>query len=220
MKILIVEDEPHISQPLKRGLEGYNYAVDIAETGDDGLSMARINEYDCIILDLNLPGIDGVEVCETLREEGNQTPILMLTSRSQMSDKIEGLETGADDYLTKPFNFKELLLRINNLIKRSKPVSTEILEVGKVVLDPKAISVTVDGKEIELNKKEFGILFHLMRHQGEVISQSELIEHVWATDEIDMFSHSLRTHILNLRKKVDPKRKLIETVKGHGYKIS
>jgi two-component system OmpR family response regulator len=219
MKILIVEDEEFISKPLKQGLEGNNYAVDVIADGLDALSAMRVNSYDCIILDLNLPGMDGVDVCKTARSEGIEAPILMLTARSQMDDKLEGLTIGADDYITKPFNFRELLLRVANLIKRSKPESSEVLSVGNVVLDPKKVTVEVDGKEVELNKKEFGILQYLMRHQGEVVSQSDLIEHVWSTDEADMFSHSLRTHILNLRKKVDSKRKIIKTIKGHGYKI-
>lgn len=220
MKVLIVEDEVFISKPLKQGLESNNYAVDVIADGLEALSAIRINDYDCIVLDLNLPSMDGSDICKTVREEGIATPIIMLTARSQMDDKLDGLTLGADDYLTKPFNFRELLLRITNLIKRSKPDASEVLTAGSIQLDPRKVEVLVDKKTVELNKKEFGILQYLMRHNGEVVSQSQLIEHVWASDEADMFSHSLRTHILNLRNKVDAERKIIETVKGHGYKIA
>lgn len=220
MKILVVEDEKHIYQPLKVGLEGNNYAVDVVTDGEQAISEATINSYDCILLDLNLPKMDGMEVAKTLRDRGNTTPILMLTSKGMIEDKIDGLSTGADDYLTKPFNFKELLLRIENLIKRSKPINSETLVVAGITLDPRAVEVSVGGERTELNRKEYGILLYLMRHEGEVVSQGDLIEHVWSTQDGDLFSHSLRTQILNLRKKVDPGRQLIQTVKGHGYKIA
>lgn len=219
MRVLIVEDEKHIYSPLKEGLEGNNYAVDIAIDGEEGLSMAQSNEYDVIILDLNLPKIDGIEVCQILRKEKNNTPIIMLTARSQLDNKIEGLEIGADDYMTKPFSFKELLLRLNNLIKRSKTEIDDILKVADIELDSIKRSVCKAEQEVELNKKEFGILEYLMRNKGNVVSQEELIEHVWSSDEVDMFSNTIRTQILNLRNKVDPEREIIMTVKGVGYKV-
>lgn len=192
--------------------------MDWAFDGKEGYSSASINEYDCIILDLNLPGMDGIEVCKKLREDKNDVPILMLTARGDISDKVEGLTIGADDYLPKPFDYRELVLRIKALIKRYHNNQGEILEAGPILLDPKKHVVELKGKNINLNRKEFSILEYLLRNKGEVISQEKLLEHVWNQD-VDMFTNTVRTQMLNLRKKVDPDKKLIQTIRGVGYKI-
>lgn len=218
MRILIVEDEKNIADPLKKGLERQSFAVDLAYNGNDGFEMASINKYDCIVLDLNLPGMDGIEVCDTLRKKGVDIPILILTARSALDEKITGLENGADDYLTKPFSFKELVLRINALIKRYHPIQTATIKVNEITLDSAKHSVMLDSKKVILNRKEFGILEYLMRNKDRVVSQEELLEHVW-NQEVDLFTNTVRTQIRNLRKKIDPEKEIIETIRGVGYKI-
>lgn len=219
MKILIIEDEEGIVAPLKAGLERRNFAVDTAFDGIAGLRAAQVNSYDCILLDLNLPGLDGLEVAERLREKGNNTPILMLTARELKKDIWSGFESGADDYLTKPFDFVELVYRINALIRRNSQQQGDILKVGDIVVDTNAISVTKAGIEVSLNKKEYGILEYLIRKKGVMVSAEELLEHVWNAS-IDSFSQTVRTNIKTLRKKVDPNKKIIKTVKGYGYIIN
>lgn len=219
MKILIIEDEEGIVAPLKAGLERRNFAVDTAFDGIIGLRAAQVNSYDCILLDLNLPGLDGLEVAKRLREKGNNTPILMLTARELKKDIWSGFESGADDYLTKPFDFVELVYRINALIRRNSQQQGDILKVGDIVVDTNAISVTKAGIEVSLNKKEYGILEYLIRKKGVMVSAEELLEHVWNAS-IDSFSQTVRTNIKTLRKKVDPNKKIIKTVKGYGYIIN
>lgn len=219
MRILIVEDEINLATPLKKGIEKHGYAVDLAHDGKAGYDLASINPYDCIILDLNLPEMDGIEVAKKLREEGTDTPILMLTARSAQNEKIEGLEMGADDYLTKPFNYQELILRLKALIKRYHPEQTETLSAHGIELDPGKHGVTIDGKVIELNRKEFAILEYLLRNKGRVVSQEELLEKVW-NQEVNIFTNTIRTQILNLRKKIDPNKNVIQTIRGVGYKIN
>lgn len=218
MRLLLVEDEKQIADPLIGALKRNGYAVDYAEDGQTGYDQATLYDYDCILLDLNLPEMDGIEVAKKLRENSVTTPILMLTARTRQDQVWEGFESGTDDYLTKPFDLKELQLRINALIKRSSKVKAEILSAGKVVLDPKAFSVIVDGKEISLNNKEFGILEYLIRNKGNFVSTEELLEHVWDS-EIDMFTQTVRTNMKTLRQKVDPDKKLIVTIRGKGYVI-
>lgn len=219
MKILIIEDEEGIVAPLKAGLERRNFAVDTAFDGIAGLRAAQVNSYDCILLDLNLPGLDGLEVAKRLREKGNNTPVLMLTARELKKDIWSGFESGADDYLTKPFDFVELVYRINALIRRNSQQQGDILKVGDIEVDTNAISVTKAGTEISLNKKEYGILEYLIRKKGVMVSAEELLEHVWNAS-IDSFSQTVRTNIKTLRKKVDPNKKIIKTVKGYGYIIN
>ncbi len=218
MRLLIVEDETEISEVLAKALGKHNFAVDLAETGTDGLQKALDNTYDCIILDLNLPGIDGLEVASTLRKKGNNVPILMLTARTNQTNVNAGFETGADDYLKKPFDFKELLYRIEALIKRTNSNPEEVLSVSNLELNPKTLKITRSGKAVQLNAKEYGILEYLMRNKGKVVSQEELLEHVW-NEEIDMFTQTVRTNIKTLRKKVDPTKSIIKTFKGKGYVI-
>jgi DNA-binding response OmpR family regulator len=218
MRLLIVEDETEISGVLAKALAKHNFAVDLAETGTDGLDKALTNTYDCIILDLNLPGIDGLEVASRLRKKNNSVPILMLTARTNQNNVNAGFETGADDYLKKPFDFKELLYRIEALIKRANSNPEELLSAPTVELNPKTLKVTKSGKAVQLNAKEYGILEYLLRNKGKVVSQEELLEHVW-NEEIDMFTQTVRTNIKTLRKKVDPTKAIIKTFKGKGYVI-
>lgn len=218
MRLLIIEDEAGIVVPLKAGLERRNYAVDVADDGINGLRMALINRYDCILLDLNLPELDGLEVAKRLREKKNITPILMLTARDLRKDIWAGFESGADDYLTKPFDFVELVYRVQALIKRNAPHVQVVLEIADVVVDTSAISVTKSGNNIALNKKEYGVLEYLLRNRGRMVSSEELLEHVWDKN-IDSFSQTVRTNIKTLRKKIDPKKTIIKTVKGYGYII-
>jgi DNA-binding response OmpR family regulator len=219
MRILIVEDEEAIALPLKNGLERKNFAVDVAFDGEQGLRDAKINEYDCIVLDLNLPKIDGFEIARLLRQAANTVPILMLTARDLKKDIHAGFESGADDYLTKPFDFTELVYRINALIKRNHGSTHDLLVFGPISLDVNAVTVTLSGIPVSLNKKEFGILEYLLRKQGTVVTQEELLEHVWDM-QIDGFSQTVRTNMKTLRKKIDPEKELIKTVKGYGYVIN
>ncbi len=218
MRLLLIEDEKKIGLPLKKALERHLYAVDYFTDGKNGYDEACINNYDCIILDLNLPGMDGMQVAKTLRDDGVETPILMLTARTEQEDIIEGFENGADDYLRKPFHFQELLYRINSLIKRNSLQKSEILSVGKIEISTGIKKVHFCGKEIKMNAKEYGILEYLLRNKNRVISQEELLEHVWNRD-IDSFTQTIRTNIKTLRQKIDPQKNMIKTIKGSGYII-
>ncbi len=220
MKLLLVEDEGNLRKPVKYFLERNNFAVDEAEDGAVALKMLDMNEYDCILLDLNLPEVDGIEVAKKVRERKNDTPIIMVTARSQVYDKLKGFDQGADDYVTKPFDLKELVARINAVIKRSSSNKDEILSFGDCEVFPERNVVkNIKGeKEIVLSNKEMGVLVYLLRNQGNFISAEELLEHVWDR-EIDMFSETVKTHIKTLRQKVDPKKKFIKTVRGKGYCI-
>ncbi|MBP9758905.1 response regulator transcription factor [Candidatus Dojkabacteria bacterium] len=218
MRLLIIEDESAISIPLKKGLEKRNFAVDVAEDGKIGYEMASVNNYDCLILDLNLPEMDGIEVASTLRQDKIETPILMLTARARQKDILEGFISGTDDYLVKPFDFQELVFRINALIKRNSKILDNILTAKDIVMDTLSLKVNKNNKEVILNAKEYGILEYLMRNKGKMVSQEELIEHVW-NESLDLFSQTVRTNIKTLRKKIDPKKEIIKTFKGKGYII-
>ena len=220
MKLLLVEDEGNLRKPVKYFLERNNFAVDEAEDGVVALEMVEMNEYDCILLDLNLPEIDGIEVAKRIREKKNDVPIIMVTARSQVYDKLKGFDQGADDYVTKPFDLKELVARINAVIKRSSSNKDEILSFGDSEVFPErnVVKNLKNEKEILLSNKEMSVLVYLLRHQGNFISAEELLEHVWDR-EIDMFSETVKTHIKTLRQKVDPKKKFIQTVRGKGYCI-
>lgn len=220
MKLLLVEDEGSLRKPVKYFLEKNNFTVDEAEDGKQALEMISMNAYDCILLDLNLPEIDGIEVAKRIREMNNLTPIIMETARSQVYDKLKGFDQGADDYVTKPFDLKELVARINAVIKRSSLNKEENLTFGEYnVLPDRNVVVDKEGKEIVLSNKEMGVLEYLLRSKGAIISAEELLEHVWDR-EIDMFSETVKTHIKTLRKKVDPKKKFLKTVRGKGYCIN
>jgi len=220
LKILIVEDETDLREILVKYLSKHGYVVEEAEDGAQGLELALINEYDCLLLDLNLPEIDGMEVAKRIRDDGNLVPIIMLTARSQMYDKLDGFEIGADDYITKPFELKELLARIKAVIKRSSKNKNNKLFFGDFeIFAEKNLLVSSDNSEIELSNKEMGILEYLLRNKGKAISAEELLEHVWDR-EIDIFTSTVKTHIKTLRKKVDPNKRYIKTLKGKGYLIS
>ncbi|MCA9390459.1 response regulator transcription factor [candidate division WWE3 bacterium] len=222
MKILVVEDEKRIADNIKKGLELKSHIVDVAYDGYDGYSFAASEEYDVIILDLMLPGKDGVTICKQLRAEGDSTPILMLTAKTLVEDRVNGLDSGADDYLGKPFAFEELIARIHALSRRPQGVLVEELMVGDLTLDPKNYEVKRGSKKIDLSKKEFALLEFLMRTPGTVYSKEELTERVWEFDA-DVLPNTAQVYIGYLRNKIDkpfPNRKpLIQTVRGFGYKI-
>ena len=218
MRILITEDEKDLADALARGLRQQGYAADIAYDGEEALVMAEVNDYDLIILDLNLPKVDGVEVCRRIRASGSPVGILMLTARSSLDDRVNGLDQGADDYLVKPFHFPELLARVRAILRREGETRHPILRIGDLVLDPNAIKGYFRGSEIAFTIKEFAILEYLMRNAGRVVSQEELLEHVWCEDA-NMFTHTVKVHIKNIRKKlsVAGASDLISTIKGRGY---
>lgn len=223
MRIAIIEDEIAIAEAVQTYLEMNNFVVDIFTDGAEGEQGLEINEYDCLVLDLNLPGKDGLSIAQDLREQGSKLPIIMLTAKTRHEDKITGFSNGTDDYLTKPFQMEELLWRIKALIKRASKENNAEIVLGDLVLNSDSQSVTQrqqNSKEeqISLNRKEFGILEYLARNRGRIISQEELIEHVWG-DTIDMFTQTVKTNVKTLRQKIDPDKKLIQTVRGAGYVI-
>ncbi len=218
MKLLIIEDEKKIALPLKKFLEDKGFAVDFSDNGSDGLQKATINQYDCVLLDLNLPKLDGMKLATMLRAKNNTVPIIMLTARSQIYDKIEGFDTGADDYVTKPFNLEELLARIKAVIKRNSLNKTKELTFDEYTLLPDQNKVQSNADSIILSNKETSVLEYLLRNKGKIISTEELLEHVWDS-EIDMFTDTVKTHIKTLRQKLDLKKKFIKTVRGKGYII-
>ena len=220
MRILLIEDDIAISRLLKEGLEDESYAVDVARDGSEGYRTASADEYDVIILDIMLPEMDGYEVCRALRKDGNKTPILMLTARDAERDIVEGLNTGADDYLAKPFSFDVLLARIRALLRRPNEKLEEILQVGDLKLDPSLKKVTRASQEITLTAKEYGVLEYLMRNKGKVLSKEQIISHVWDFDA-DVLPNNVELFIMFLRRKIDKpfKSKLIHTVSGFGYKL-
>ena len=220
MRILLIEDDIAISRLLKEGLEDESYAVDVAHDGSEGDRTASADEYDVIILDIMLPEMDGYEVCRALRKDGNKTPILMLTARDAERDIVEGLDTGADDYLAKLFSFDVLLARIRALLRRPNEKLEEILQVGDLKLDPSLKKVTRASQEINLTAKEYGVLEYLMRNKGKVLSKEQIISHVWDFDA-DVLPNNVELFIMFLRRKIDKpfKSKLIHTVSGFGYKL-
>jgi len=220
MRILITEDEKDLAEALARGLRKQGYAADIAYDGEEALVLAEVNDYDLIILDLNLPKIDGVEVCRRIRASSSPTGILMLTARSTLDDRVNGLDQGADDYLVKPFHFPELLARVRAILRREGEIRHPILRIGDLVLDPNAQKAFFKGTEILLTIKEFAILEYLIRNVGRIVSQEELLEHVW-NEDANLFTHTVKVHIKNIRKKLSAvgAHDLITTVKGRGYML-
>ncbi len=220
MKVLVVEDEHRIASSIKKGLEMERFVVDVAYDGIEGFDLASTEDYDCIFLDLMLPGMDGLEICRRLREEEVHTPVLILTAKGELDDKIKGFETGADDYLTKPFSFEELLARVHALTRRSQKVINKILEIDDLKLDTSSFEVIRKGAKILLSRKEYSILEYLMRNRGRVVSKDEIISHVWEYDA-DILPNTVEVFIKNLRQKIDKPfgSNLIKTVRGFGYKI-
>jgi two-component system, OmpR family, response regulator len=220
MRILVVEDDPKISDFLKIGLESEYFAVDVVTDGEEGLYLASTNEYDVMVLDSMLPHKGGLDVCKELRQKGILIPIMGLSVKSETSNKVAFLNAGADDYLTKPFSFEELIARIRALLRRPQEIQSDILEIGGLELDSKRHIVKRDGEEIYLTRKEFLLLEYLMKNQGTVLSRGMILEHVWDMNA-DPFSNTIETHIMTLRKKLDRERqsRLIQTVPGIGYKF-
>lgn len=222
MRILVVEDEHRIANTIKKGLEQERYAVDVAYTGTDGWDLAATEEYDLIILDLMLPGMDGVTLCKNLRQKQIHTPVLMLTAKGQVRDKVEGLDAGADDYLAKPFAFTELLARIRALSRRPKESLNTKLSIKDLEIDPKTFQVVRSGKEVTLSSKEFSLLQYLVRNANRVLSKDQIIAHVWNYDA-DILPNTVEVYIRNLRNKIDKpfthSSPLIHTLRGFGYKL-
>ncbi|MGB9681970.1 MAG: heavy metal response regulator transcription factor [bacterium] len=220
MRVLLVEDDEHIVDFLKRGLKEEGFVVEVAYNGEDGLYLAENEEFDLIILDILLPKLDGFELCNRLRTKGNSTPILMLTAKDDIEDRVHGLNIGADDYLVKPFAFEELLARIRAVLRRQKNIEGSILRVGDLTLNLLTREVKRGGKSIELTTREFELLKFLMYHPGQVLSRTQIAEHVWSYN-FDYFSNIVDVYIRYLREKIDEpfEHKLIHTVRGVGYKI-
>ncbi len=220
MRILVVEDERRIAAFIKRGLEEEHYAVDVVYDGEEALDWADVVDYDLIVLDVLLPKKDGIQVCRESRTQGNQVPILMLTARDAIEDRVRGLDSGADDYLVKPFAFQELLARIRALLRRQGEIKITRLQVGDLVLDTVTHRATRAGRMIELTAREYALLEFLMHHPRQVLSRTQIAEHVW---NYDFFSTSnvVDVYIRYLRRKIDEgfDVKLIKTVRGAGYKI-
>jgi DNA-binding response OmpR family regulator len=220
MKILVVEDEQKIARSLKKGLTAEGYIVDVAEEGDTAERLVKNGNYDLVILDWMIPGrYDGPSLISIWRERGEQIPILMLTARTTIGDKVQGLDIGADDYLLKPFSYDELLARIRALLRRPKAHSGNVLGASQLELNTISKEVNYHKDIINLTAKEFQLLEYLLRHKGEVLSKEQLLDHVWA-DEARVQHNTVETFVANLRKKVGPGEAVIKTVRGYGYKVS
>jgi two-component system, OmpR family, response regulator len=221
MRLLIAEDDVKLQSSLARGLRGEGYAVDVAATGDEALFQARVHDYDAVILDVMMPGPDGTTVCRTLREEGRWSPVLLLTARDGVRDRIGGLDAGADDYLVKPFDFGELVARLRALLRRGAPERPAVLTAGDLEVDPATRTVTRRGRLVPLTAREFAVLEYLARRPGEVVTRADLLDHVWdqnhegSTNVVDVYVGYLR------RKLEDPfGEPLINTVRGAGYVLA
>jgi DNA-binding response OmpR family regulator len=221
MNLLIVEDDKSTVDLLRNSFEDEGFTVDVAMDGAAGSYKARINSYDLIILDINLPEKDGRQVCTEIRQNGKVMPILILSVKSEIESKASLLDMGADDYVIKPYSFIELLARVKALLRRPKHIEYSIFKIEGLVLDVDCHTVKRDGKLIKLTPKEFMLLEYLMRNRGRVLTRTHILEHVWG-DDADPFSNTIETHILNLRRKIDQnkKKKLIHTIPSMGYKIS
>jgi two-component system OmpR family response regulator len=220
MRLLLAEDDLKLARALDRGLRRAGYGVDVAHDGDAALLNARVYDYDAVVLDVMLPARDGFDVCRTLREESRWTPVLLLTARDQVADRIHGLDAGADDYLVKPFDFGELLARLRALTRRDPSPRPPVLTVGDLCVDPATHRVTRGGEPVELTAREFAVLEHMARRPGQVVSRSELLDHVWdenfygSTNVVDVYVGYLRA---KLEKPFG--RALIHTVRGAGYRL-
>jgi DNA-binding response OmpR family regulator len=221
VRILLVEDEPAAAQMLAKGLREQTYAVDLAADGEVALYQVSINDYDLILLDVNLPGKDGLEVCRELRANGLTVPVLMLTARDDVQDRVAGLDTGADDYLTKPYAFHELLARVRAILRRGPALSSDTIAVADLVIDQKARSVKRGGSIIQLTAKEYALLEYLARRADEVVGRADIAEHVW-DENFDPFSNLIEVYIQRLRRKIDDNHspKLLRTRRGEGYMLT
>jgi two-component system OmpR family response regulator len=216
MRVLIVEDEPNLARQLRQALEGAGYAVDSAHDGEEGHYLGSNESYDAVILDLGLPEVDGLTVLDRWRKEGKTTPVLVLTARDSWSDKVAGLDAGADDYLAKPFQTEELIARLRALIRRSSGNASSELTAGGVRLDTRTGRVTLDGSPVRLTAQEYKLLSYLMHHKGKVVSRTELIEHIYDQD-FDRDSNTIEVFITRIRKKLGAE--LITTIRGLGYSL-
>ena len=218
MRILVVEDEKKVGSFIKKGLEEENYAVDIAYDGEEGLTLAQINEYDLILLDIMLPRLDGMEVLRQIRRNGSNVPILMLTAKDSVGDIVSGLDGGSDDYLTKPFSFDELVARVRALLRRKAKEKTDLLTVGDLSLSTSTHRVKRGGREIELTAKEYALLEYFMRNPNRVLTRVLITEHVWDY-HFDPSTNVVDVYVNYLRKKIDQgfEKKLIHTIRGSGY---
>lgn len=220
MRILLVEDEPRMAQVVAKGLREQSYAVDVAGDGNAALYQTSINDYDLILLDVLLPGLDGFDVCRELRVRGVTTPVLMLTARATIDDRITGFDAGADDYLTKPFAFRELLARVRALLRREPLLHPDLVQLEDLVLDAASHRVSRAAHEIELTAKEYALLEYLARRAGQLVSRAEIAAHVW-DESFDPFSNTIEVYVNRLRKKIDEQHpvKLIHTRRGEGYML-
>ena len=221
MRILLVEDDRRIARFVAKGLREQSYAVDVTGNGDDAINKLALNDYDAVILDIMIPGRDGFQVCRDLRAGGNNVPVIMLTARDMVDDRINGLDSGADDYLTKPFAVSELLARLRALLRRGRVVFGDVIQVADLILDTRAQQATRKGQLLPLTTKEFALLEYLAREQGRVVSRSEIAEHVW-DENFDPLTNLIDVHINRLRRKIDTgvASRLIHTRRGAGYMLA
>ena len=221
MRILVVEDESAAAAVVAKGLREHAYVVDIASDGSSALERANINEYDLVILDVLLPGIDGLEVCRQLRAQRLTVPILMLTARGGFDERVEGLDAGADDYLPKPYHFPELLARVRALLRRGPVLGPSLLKVGDLAIDTRTRRVSRNAKEIQLTTKEYTLLAYLARRQGEIVTRADISEHVW-DESFDPASNVIDVYVQRIRRKIDDghSQKLIHTRRGAGYVLT
>lgn len=220
MRILVVEDQKDLNEIIVRKLTNEHYTVDACFAGDEALDFIRCAEYDCVIMDIMLPGITGIGVLKEMRNSGNRTPVLLLTALGTVEDRVAGLDAGADDYLVKPFDFDELMARIRAMIRRSGERASSVITSGDLVLDSASRSVERGGKEISLTAKEFDILEYMMQNEGRVLSRDKLSNHIWNYD-YDGGSNVIDVYVYHLRRKIDDgyDEKKIVTVKGAGYMV-
>jgi DNA-binding response OmpR family regulator len=221
MNLLIVDDDKEIIDFLKPSLKAEGFVIDTADNGDKGLYKAQINKYDLIILDNVLPQKTGLQVCSEIRNEGNNVPILILSAKSETETKAEFLNSGADDYVVKPFSLTELSARIKALLRRPKNIEHNIFQVNDLMLDTDSHTVMLGKKEVRLTMKEFSLLEYFMKNKNRVLSRGEILEHVWGSDA-DIFTNTIETHVVNLRRKIGQttKKEFICTIPGMGYKFT
>ena len=221
MRVLVVEDEPVAAAVLAKGLREHTYAVDVAADADEAVEQVGANDYDLIILDVLLPGVDGLDLCRQFRDNGVSTPILMLTARGGLDQRVEGLDAGADDYLPKPYHFPELLARIRALLRRGPTLAAAVLKVEDLTIDTRGRRVERAGHPVQLTTKEYALLEYLVRRTGEVVGRAAIAEHVW-DDSFDPMSNLIEVYIQRLRRKIDDghRLKLIQTRRGAGYALT
>jgi heavy metal response regulator len=218
MRILVVEDEMRLASFLKRGLEAEHYAVDVATDGEDGLHLATTEEYDLVLLDVMLPKVNGFEILQQMRTHEIATPVIVLTARGELGDRVRGLDLGADDYLTKPFAFEELIARVRALLRRGSDRASPFVRVGPILLDPVTRTVTVGNTKIEFTPKEFALLEYIMRNEGTVLTRAMIAQHVWDLN-YDSYTNLIDVFVNHLRRKLEPHGcdSMIHTVRGVGY---